>query len=185
MERYLKILEEHRWRVFIVTAMLLFVLTVFMQIIPLCAEVWQIYGAIKENQHKVENADEWRANAARIKDEYQRTKLQIDELVIGQGKANQLSRILAFVEKAAREHSLCILSVKPQTLRTYERHIELPLQLELTTNFHGLVHFLNALEAATTSVTKVENVKVQSKDLTSHVQITQLMLVVYYLKARE
>ncbi len=185
MEQYLKKLEEYRWRVFMIAALLLVVFAIFNQIIPLGAEVWQIYGAIKENQQKVENADEWRANAVRIKNEYKRTKLQMDELVIGQGNANQLSRILAFVEKAARERGLRILSAKPQALRTYERHIELPLQLELTANFHGLGYFLNALETAATGVIKVENMKVQSKDLMARSQTAQLMLVVYYLKTRE
>jgi Tfp pilus assembly protein PilO len=185
MDRYLKLLDRHRWRVFMACANCFFIFTLFDRIIPLCDEVFQLYQAVEDNQQKIANVDELQANAHRAKEKYEKIKLQIDELVFNQGQGNRLSTMLAFIDHAAREHGVGLQSVKPQTVKAYERHVELPVQLELSARFHALGRFLNALEAATASVIKIENLKMQSKTMTSNTLDARITLVVYYLRAAE
>ncbi len=180
MERYAKWLDDHRWLVMTILAVLLFAYAMVSQIIPSSLELVQIYHALRDNRQKLAEAGSWRDKALAIGRKNEKFKTELAQLVFSKGQDSQVSKILAFLSQAAKTHDAGILTFKPQAIKTYPRHVELPVQLELTAHFHALGQFINTLETAS-SVIKLERLQMASKEMASSRLRVQMTAVVYYV----
>jgi Tfp pilus assembly protein PilO len=89
---------------------------------------------------------------------------------------------LATINEAARDRDIVLLAIKPQAAKTHEKHVELPIQLEVSGGYHALGHFINRLETAAT-VIKLVRLKINAPEMTSTELKAQMTVVVLYLKA--
>jgi Tfp pilus assembly protein PilO len=182
MPTFFKWLGARRWLVMMIIAMLLFAYAMVSQVMPSSFELVQIYHALRENRQKLAEAESWQDKAHAIGRKNEKIKTEIAQLVFSKGRDSQVSKILAFLSQAAKAHGVSILTFKPQAIKTYPRHIELPIQLEMTAHFHALGQFINSLETAST-VIKLERLQMASKAMASNRLHVQMTAVVYYVAA--
>ncbi|MGH7601806.1 MAG: type 4a pilus biogenesis protein PilO [bacterium] len=175
-----KWLDGHRWLVMTILAMLLCAYAIVSQVMPSSLELVQIYHALRDNRQKLAKADEWPRMANAVKRKNEKVKTEIARLVFSKSQDSQVSNILAFLSQAANAQDAGILTFKPHAVKTYPRHVELPIQLEMTAHFHALGQFINTLETAT-SVIKLERLQMLSKEMASNRLHVQMTVVVYYV----
>jgi Tfp pilus assembly protein PilO len=180
MPIFFKWLDARRWLAMAMLASLLFAYAMVSQVIPSSIELVQIYQAIRDNRHKLAEADEWPRMANAVKRKNEKIKTEIAQLVFSKGQDSHVSKILAFLSQAAKAHGVSVLTFKPQAVKTYPRHVELPIQLEMTAHFHALGWFINTLETAS-SVIKLETLQMASKEMASDRLHVQMTAVVYYV----
>jgi Tfp pilus assembly protein PilO len=177
MERHIKWLDDHRWLVMAILTMLLFAYAMVGQVLPSSLELVRIYHALRDNRQKLAEADKWPHIANALERKNEKIKTEIAQLVFSKGQDSQVSNIVAFLSQAAKAHDVGILTFKPQAIKAYPRHVELPIQLEMTAHFHALGQFINTLETAS-SVIKLERLQMTSKEMAStrlHVQMTAVV----------
>ncbi len=180
MERHIKWLDDHRWLVMTMLASLLFAYAMVSQVIPSSLELVRIYHALRDNRQTLADADKWPRITNAVKRKNEKIKTEIAQLVFSKGRDSHVSKILAFLSQAAKAHDVGILTFKPQAIKTYPRHVELPIQLEMTTHFHALGQFINTLETAP-AVIKLERLQMASKEMASNRLHVQMTVVVYYV----
>jgi Tfp pilus assembly protein PilO len=175
-----KWLAARRWVVITGLAMALFAYAVVSEVIPLSMDLLHVHRATMENQQRISEAETWQSHGAAIKRKREKMKSEMAQLVFSRGRDSQVSKILAILSQTAQEREINILALKPQAIKTYQRHVELPIQLEVTGHFHALGRFTNALETAAT-VIKLEGLKIVSKEMASEFLHAQMTVVVYYV----
>jgi Tfp pilus assembly protein PilO len=180
MPTLFKWLDDHRWLVMTILAMLLFAYAMVSQVLPSSFELVQIYHAQRDNRQKLAEADKWPRIANAVERKNEKIKTEIAQLVFSKGQDSQVSKIFAFLSQAAKAHDVSILTFMPQAIKTYPRHVELPIQLEMTAHFHALGRFINTLETAS-AVIKLERLQMASKAMASNRLHVQMTAVVYYV----
>ncbi len=180
MPTFFKWLDARRWLAMTILALLWFAYAMVSQVLPSSIGLVQIYRALRDNRHKLAEAESWQDKALAIGRKNAKIKTEIAQLVFSKGQDSQVSKILAFLSQAAKAHGVSILTFKPQAIKTYPRHVELPIQLEMTAHFHAQGQFINTLETAS-SVVKLEKLQMASKAMASNRLHVQMTVVVYYV----
>jgi Tfp pilus assembly protein PilO len=180
MPTLFKWLDDHRWLVMTTLAVLLFAYAMVSQVLPSSIELVQMYHARRDNRQKLADAESWQDKALAIGRKNEKIKTEIAQLVFSKGRDSQVSNIVAFLSEAAKAHDVGILTFKPQAIKTYPRHVELPIQLEMAACFHALGQFINTLET-TSAVIKLERLQMASKAMASNLLHVQMTAVVYYI----
>jgi Tfp pilus assembly protein PilO len=180
MPTFFKWLDDHRWLVMTILALLLFAYAMMSQVIPSSLALVQIYHALRDNRQKLAEADKWPRMANAVKHKNEKIKTEIAQLVFNKGQDSQVSKILALLSETAKAYDVRILTFKPQAIKAYPRHVELPIQLEMTTHFHALGEFITALETAS-AVIKLERLQMAAKEMASNRLHVQMTAVVYYV----
>jgi Tfp pilus assembly protein PilO len=180
MEHYIKWLVARRWQVITILAMFLFAYAMVSQVIPSSLELVRIFHTLRDNRQKLADAARWPRMANAVKHKNEKIKTEISQLVFSKEQDSQVSNIVAFLSQAAKAHDVGILTFKPQMIKTHPRHVELPIQLEMTAHFHAMGQFINTLETAP-AVIKLERLQMASKAMASNRLHVQMTTVVYYV----
>lgn len=180
IEKYWQKLREHSWFTIAGLSCLFFVYVLISHIIPLCGEVLDIHKTIEKNRQKIDQVKDWQTMYDQLEGRKKHLKKQIEQFVFSQKQDTHLSRILTFLSKSAKETGVRIQTIKPQEIKKAKTHIELPIQLTLTTRFHQLAHFVNTIETSE-PVIKLESVKITAKKMISNLLHVEMTLAVYYL----
>jgi Tfp pilus assembly protein PilO len=109
-----------------------------------------------------------------------RSKPKSRSWFLAKGGIRKFQTLWLFLSGAAKAHDVGILTFKPQAIKTYPRHVELPIQLEMAACFHALGQFINTLET-TSAVIKLERLQMASKAMASNLLHVQMTAVVYYI----
>lgn len=168
------LLKARRWLLITGLALLAFLYIFISRVFPLVAEVLSLADERRESRAQIAPANDWEITAQQLQQEKARLNQKIENLVYRQNQDAQLSGILTTLHTAAQAQELALQVIKPQPVKTFERHLELPIQLELT------ARFINALETAPTII-KIEKLKMSSSGLAASALQAQMTIVVYFV----
>jgi len=174
-------LKARRWLIVSVLTLLAFLYIFISQVLPLAANVLSLANDRRASREQIAQAQDWEIASQQLQREKARLNQKIESLVYSQNQDTQLSGILTPLHTAAKAQEIALQVIKPQPVKTFERHLELPIQLELTTRFHALARFINALETSPTII-KIEKLKMSSSGLAASALQVQMTIVVYYLR---
>lgn len=179
-DKYLNLIKQHRWPVLSVVSGLLFIIIFFSRVVPSIGEILEVHRQIQECREKIAGVDTGNLEHQRIEQDKLALKGKIEQFVFDQNQDSQMPQLLAFLMECAKEKDVCILKIQPEPSRRKRRHVEVPIQLILTTKFHQLGAFINAIETSK-PIIRVESVSMSSKTMTSIMLDVKMTLVVYYL----
>ena len=179
-EKYLKLIKEHKWSVLSIVSGLLFIIIFFSHVAPSVGEILSIHRQIQECRQKIAGVNTESLEHKRIEQDKLVLKDQIEQFVFDQNQDSHMPQLLALLMKCAKKKGICILKIQPEQHRKKKRHVEVPIQLILTSKFHQLGSFINAIETSK-PIIRVEEVSMTSKNITSNMLDVEMTLVVYYL----
>ena len=177
----LKFLKEHRWKLFLILSVLFFAYAFVEFVVPTASSVIYVWNKTKEYHRKISQVHkEDTTDYYQLKKKKKKLQKEIQEFVFNQNQQTHLSNILSFLSQSARKEGVRILSIKPQSAAKVKKHIELPIEVDVTTKFHRLGRFLNNIETSD-SIIRVKSIDITAKNITSNILYTKIILVVYYL----
>lgn len=180
-EQYWQQIKEHRWVTYAVLGSLFFFYVLIIHIVPLYREIQDTRKTIQNNQQRVAQAQDYQVSYERILESTKRIKDQIEQLVFSQTQDTQLSATIKFLSQSASLKGIELSSIRPQEIVQTSQHIELPIELSMTTQFHKLARFINVIETSE-PIIKIESLTLHAQDMTSTQLNVEMTLIVYYLE---
>lgn len=179
MENFWEIVKEHRWRVILYLSVLLFLYLLFAYLVPSVKELLQLEHAIRENNRRIQEVEEWQEKSVLLKAHNRKLKKQLDQLLFNYRQPFQVSAIMSFLNQAAEKSGIDFLTIKPQKKKVYKRHQTLPIQLEINACYHSLARFINNLETSSILI-KIERLRIFSQSMVSNQLRVEMTISVYY-----
>lgn len=173
-------LKTRRGLIVSALALLAFLYILISQVLPLAAGVLALAQDLRASREQIAQARDWEIASRQLQREKAGLKQKIENLVYSQNQDTQLSGILTALHIAAQAQEIVLQVIKPQPAKTFERHLELPIQLELNTRFHALARFINALETSPIII-KIDKLKMSSSGLAANALQVQMTIVVYFV----
>jgi len=179
-EKYLQQIKDHRWYTYALLSSLFFLYVFISHIIPLYREIDYTKRTIRSNQQRVAQTQDYQISYDRLLEGNKQIQNQIEQLVFSQKQDAQLSATINFLSQSAQAKSIELSSIVPQEAVQIIQHIELPIELKMTTQFHRLGRFINAVETSE-PVIKIEAITIRVQSMTSTLLNAEMTLIVYYL----
>ena len=138
---------------------------------------WQ---TIRMQEEKIRQATESQAIADDLMMNKQAVEKKIEQFVISRGNETQLSELLAFISRCAKDKGVQLLTIEPDEMKVGSRYVEIPIYLTLNARFHHLGRFLNMLETSG-PIIQVRSLNIKTKGIASNSLDVELDLCIYCL----
>ena len=172
-----------RWRALTVLAGVSLLMVILLRLVPDISEIIEVNRQISKNESRIAQAFEIEANIEQIRDKTELLKGQLKDVVLSQDEDTQLSTIIRKISDAANQEKVTIERIKPGEIRKNKTHVELPIELVISSKYHPMGRFLSRIESIS-PVIKVEAVSIQSESIISNNLRSEIQVRVFYLEEK-
>lgn len=181
MELNWKTFLKYRWVILYFFSVGCFCLIFIFRIIPDISDMIRKKSVLSERNELIQQAFQVELQMDQYKTERTRLGNQLEHMVLSQDEEARLSTILNAISNVAKATKVRIRRIKPDQVRPMQSHFELPIEIDMASEYHALGRFLNRLETGQ-PIIRVESFDIRSESMLSAQLEIQINIVVLYLE---
>lgn len=177
------LLRRRRWVTGTLVGLASALVIVWWVLTPRAQSAYQSFQTWQEQEERIQSAEEWESQLARLKEEQRRLEQRLDSLFVTLPQGDRMSVVLNVLQRHANRTGVTLRHVQPQARIRYETWEELPVDIALAGGYHSIAGFLDRIERSK-YLLRVERIGLETEDMLSDTLQTQIRLNLVTLRER-